>query len=310
MREYNKPQSLTVYQADSSLPESSHSETPSPPGEKLHKVLAAAGLGSRRAMEQAIEEGRVKVNGKRAQVGMRITREDRVDLDRKKIRFPEQQPQCRVLLYNKPEGEICSRSDHKGRPTVFDKLPKLKGERWISVGRLDINTSGLLLFTNQGELANALMHPSSEIDREYLVRIQGEADDDMKARLKEGVQLDDGIAKFTDVVNGRGQGTNHWYYCVLMEGRNREVRRLWESQGLQVNRLKRVRFGSVFLPSRLKVGQWMELGEKEIKLIGEMAGEAWQATERTPQTTQTDKKLRVSSRRPHQGKTAKKRMKR
>jgi len=148
---------------------------------------------------------------------------------------------------------------------VFEGLPKLTSERWIAVGRLDFNTSGLLLFTTDGELANALMHPSSVIDREYLARIQGDVDDDMKKRLVEGVELDDGVAKFTDVVDGEGKGTNRWFYCVVMEGRNREVRRLWESQGVKVNRLKRVRFGNVFIPSHVRSGQWVELNDKEIR---------------------------------------------
>jgi 23S rRNA pseudouridine2605 synthase len=177
-----------------------------------------------------------------------------------------------VILYNKPEGEICSRVDPDGRPTVYDNLPPIRGERWISVGRLDFNTSGLLLFTNDGEFANKLMHPSSVIDREYLVRIQGEVDDDMKKALKEGVLLDDGVARFTDIVDGAGEGRNRWFYCVVMEGRNREVRRLWESQGVKVSRLKRVRYANIFIPSHVRVGQWTELAEQEIRDLSRIAG--------------------------------------
>ena len=241
-------------------------DNPSVQGERVQKVLAQMGIGSRREMERAIEQGKISINGQVAKLGDRVVPTDRVELDGRRILLPKGESQrIRVLLYNKPEGEICTRSDPEGRRTVFENLPKLKGERWIAVGRLDFNTSGLLLFTTDGELANALMHPSSVIDREYLARIQGEVDEDMKKRLIEGVELDDGIAKFTDVVDGEGKGTNRWFYCVVMEGRNREVRRLWESQGVKVNRLKRVRFGNVFIPSHVRVGQWIEMNDKEIR---------------------------------------------
>jgi 23S rRNA pseudouridine2605 synthase len=233
--------------------------------EKLQKVLARAGLGSRREMERVIEAGRVVVNGKKAQLGDRVSLDASIEVDGRRLKLSapsEHRP--RVLLYNKPEGEICSRSDPEGRRTVYDRLPQLHGERWISVGRLDFNTSGLLLFTNDGELANRLMHPSSVIDREYLVRIQGDVDDDMKDRLRQGVLLEDGVAKFTDIVDGAGEGRNRWFYCVVMEGRNREVRRLWESQGVKVSRLKRVRYGNIFIPSHVRVGQWIELNDREV----------------------------------------------
>lgn len=234
--------------------------------EKLQKVLARAGIGSRREMERVIAQGRVLVNGVRATLGDRVEFSDRIEVDRKRIKLTaNEEKNVKVLLYNKPEGEICTRSDPEGRPTVFDHLPQLSGERWIAVGRLDFNTSGLLLFTTDGELANSLMHPSSKIDREYLVRIQGKVDDDMKARLVEGIALEDGTARFTDIVDGAGSGQNHWFYCVVMEGRNREVRRLWESQGVKVSRLKRVRFGNIFIPSHVRVGQWTDLNVKEIK---------------------------------------------
>jgi 23S rRNA pseudouridine2605 synthase len=234
--------------------------------EKLQKVLARAGIGSRREMERFITQGRVLVNGLLATLGDRVDFSDRIEVDKRRIQLtPSEEKNVKVLLYNKPEGEICTRSDPEGRPTVFDHLPQLSGERWIAVGRLDFNTSGLLLFTTDGELANSLMHPSSKIDREYLVRIQGKVDDDMKARLVEGIALEDGTARFTDIVDGAGSGQNHWFYCVVMEGRNREVRRLWESQGVKVSRLKRVRFGNIFIPSHVRVGQWTDLNVKEIK---------------------------------------------
>lgn len=241
--------------------------------EKLQKVLARAGAGSRREMERAISAGRVEVNGQVAKLGDRVTMKDAVVLDGRRLKLtPHESTHTRVLLYNKPEGEICSRSDPAGRPTVYDRLPAIKDERWISVGRLDFNTSGLLLFTNNGELANKLMHPSSVIDREYLVRIQGEVDDEMKDRLREGVLLDDGTAKFTDIVDGATDVRNSWFYCVVMEGRNREVRRLWESQGVKVSRLKRVRYGNIFIPSHVRVGQWIELNDKEVSDLCVTAG--------------------------------------
>ena len=235
--------------------------------EKLQKVLARAGQGSRREMENRIREGRVLVNGEVATLGDRVSTKDTITIDGYAIVPTEAGENRRVIIYNKPEGEVCTRKDPEGRPTVFDKLPKLRGERWIAVGRLDINTSGLLLFTTDGELANRLMHPSTEIDREYLVRVMGEITEENLAVLKKGVILDDGVAKFTDIVDGGGEGINRWFYVCLMEGRNREVRRLWESQGVKVNRLKRVRFGPVFLPSKAKVGRWEEMEEADVNSL-------------------------------------------
>jgi 23S rRNA pseudouridine2605 synthase len=229
-------------------------------GEKLQKVLARAGIGSRREMEKLIGANRVTVNGKIAHVGDRVQARDRILVDGHPISIKvSEERRTRVLIYNKPEGEICTARDPEGRPTVFARLPKLKGERWIAVGRLDFNTSGLLLFTTDGELANALMHPSANIDREYLCRVLGEVEDETLERLRAGVMLDDGIARFTDITAGGGEGANRWYYVCLMEGRNREVRRLWESQNLKVSRLKRVRYGPIFLPARLKQGQWQDM---------------------------------------------------
>ncbi|WP_461480860.1 pseudouridine synthase, partial [Porticoccus sp.] len=189
---------------------------------------------------------------------------DEIRVDGRRVLRKSREPSLRVLMYHKPAGEICSRADPEGRPSVFDNLPKLRGERWIAVGRLDIGTTGLLLFTNNGELANRLMHPSYEIDREYLVRVHGTVDDAMIKRLREGVLLEDGIAKFSDLVAGERVGSNGWYTVALMEGRNREVRRLWESQGVEVNRLKRVRFGPIFMPSYVRRGQWIELDDKSL----------------------------------------------
>lgn len=254
--------------------ESSESLADAPPeNEKLQKVLARAGLGSRREMEKVIASGSVQVNGAIAKLGDRVGSEDAIVLNGQRVQHASKDSQdLRILLYNKPEGQICSKNDPEGRPTVFEQLPRLASGRWISVGRLDFNTSGLLLFTNNGELANALMHPSSNIDREYLVRIQGEVDDDMLKRLRKGVQLDDGMAKFTDLKAGSNEGSNAWFYCVVMEGRNREVRRLWESQDVRVSRLKRVRYGNIFIPSHVRVGQWIELEDAEIADLHLTAG--------------------------------------
>lgn len=232
--------------------------------EKLQKVLARAGVGSRREMESWIAAGRVTVNGQVATLGSRVGPKDELSVDGRPVSAKAMAPGCRVIVYNKPVGEVCTRKDPEGRPTVFDKLPKLAGERWISIGRLDINTSGLLLFTTDGELANKLMHPSSSVDREYAVRIHGQVDDEMLARLKKGVLLEDGMARFTDVQHFDGSGLNQWFHVVVMEGRNREVRRLWESQGVEVSRLKRVRYGCIFLSRSIAAGRWEELGQKEL----------------------------------------------
>lgn len=242
-------------------------------GEKLQKVLARMGLASRRDIEQWISEGRVKVNGAVASLGQRVDRLDAIAVDGRLIKREEAAVVRRVLIYNKPDGEICTRNDPEGRPTVFDRLPRPKEGRWINIGRLDINTTGLLLFTTDGELANRLMHPSYEMDREYAVRVRGEVDDEMIERLKTGVMLEDGPARFTDIQEAPGgEGFNHWYHCVVMEGRNREVRRLWESQGLVVSRLKRVRFGPVFMTSDLPMGRWREMSQREVDILSEEVG--------------------------------------
>ncbi len=242
------------------------------PDEKIQKLLAQAGVGSRRDMEKVIAAGRVTVNGRVVTLGDRATSRDTIAVDGKPVTLPDADTAGRVLIYNKPEGEISTHNDPEGRPTVFDRLPPLPHGRWISVGRLDFNTTGLMLFTSDGDLANALMHPSSVIDREYLCRILGHVDEAMLQRMVDGVLLEDGVARFTDIVDGGGEGANHWYYVALLEGRNREVRRLWESQDVQVSRLKRVRFGQVFLPSTLKQGQWQEMSTEEVEGLYRMAG--------------------------------------
>lgn len=242
-------------------------------GEKLQKVLARMGLGSRREVEGWIAAGRVSVNGAVAQLGCRVDSLDQIKVDGRLLkRDLSVEVLRRVLIYNKPEGEVCTRDDPEGRPTVFDQLPRLKQGRWVNIGRLDINTTGLLLFTTDGELANRLMHPSSQMDREYAVRVMGEVTEDMLERLKEGVMLEDGPARFTDIVSSGGEGINRWFHVCLMEGRNREVRRLWESQGLRVNRLKRVRFGPVFLGPELPVGRWREMKQNELDILSEEVG--------------------------------------
>ena len=215
-----------------------------------------------------ISEGKISVNGSIAGLGTKIGKEDTVVFDGQPVPPAMLFEQARlVIAYHKPEGEVCTRNDSEKRPTIFDRLPKIAQGRWIAVGRLDINTSGLILLTTDGELANRLMHPSSGIDREYLVRVHGDVTKEQLERLVNGVILDDGPARFTDIVKHPGaypDRRNQWFYVALMEGRNREVRRLWESQGLQVNRLKRVRYGCIFLPSFLKQGRFVELGQKEV----------------------------------------------
>ncbi|MFF7707921.1 23S rRNA pseudouridine(2605) synthase RluB [Pseudomonas sp. NPDC007930] len=245
-----------------------------PAGEKLQKVLARIGVGSRRDVEAWISEGRIKVNGVVATLGQRVDSLDAISVDGQLIKREKTTENVRrVVMYNKPDGEICTRDDPEGRPTVFDRLPRPREGRWINVGRLDINTTGLLMFTTDGELANRLMHPSYEMDREYAVRVRGEVTDEMLERLKAGVVLEDGPAKFTDIKQAPGgDGFNHWYHCVVMEGRNREVRRLWESQGLVVSRLKRVRFGPVFLNSDLPMGRWREMSQGEIDILAAEVG--------------------------------------
>ncbi|ELY4606519.1 23S rRNA pseudouridine(2605) synthase RluB [Cronobacter turicensis] len=243
--------------------------------EKLQKVLARAGHGSRREIEAMIEAGRVSVDGKIATLGDRVevTPALKIRIDGHLISVKESVEQiCRVLAYYKPEGELCTRSDPEGRPTVFDRLPKLRGARWIAVGRLDVNTCGLLLFTTDGELANRLMHPSQEVEREYAVRVFGQVDDNKVRELARGVQLEDGPAAFKTIRFSGGEGINQWYNVTLTEGRNREVRRLWEAVGVQVSRLIRVRYGDIPLPKGLPRGGWTELDLAQTNYLRELVG--------------------------------------
>lgn len=236
--------------------------------ERIQKILANEGIVSRRQAENLIREGRIKINGQEAILGMSISRRDLIEIDGKAVEISEGTNPLRVLMYNKKVGEISSTKDPEGRPSVFLALPKISKGKWISVGRLDINTSGLMLFTNNGELANKLMHPSSKIEREYVARIRGQVEPDHIRRLLEGVNLEDGKASFSDIQPGRKGKSNQWFAMVIMEGRTREVRRMWESQGFSVSRLKRVRIGGLFLPANLRQGNYKELAEKEIKSIG------------------------------------------
>ncbi|VVC84225.1 Ribosomal large subunit pseudouridine synthase B (EC 5.4.99.22) [Sideroxydans sp. CL21] len=246
-----------------------------PQGERLQKVLAQAGIGSRREMEEWISAGRVTVNGTVATLGIRVTDGDKVQVDGRHIRLQLQAEQTlpRILLYHKQEGEIVSRDDPKERANVFDALPKLRGQKWIAIGRLDFNTSGLLIFTTSGELANRLMHPRFEVEREYAVRVQGQmTPDQMHRMMKEGIELEDGLVRFEQLSDEGGEGFNHWYRLVLKEGRNRVVRRTFEALGLPVSRLMRVRFGMINLPPRIKRGMMAELGEGEVRAILEWVG--------------------------------------
>lgn len=236
--------------------------------ERLQKVLARAGFGSRRQLEDWIRDGRIMVNGKRAEIGASVEPTDLVKIDGRSVSIAaDPERTARTLIYHKPAGELTTRRDEAGRPTVFDNLPRIKNGRWITVGRLDFNTSGLLLMTTDGELAHRLMHPSWELEREYAVRVLGAADEALLQRLQEGVMLDDGMAAFATLEDAGGQGVNHWYHVVVREGRNREVRRLWESQGLKVSRLIRIRYGPVSLPRELRAGRFQDLSPAELKAL-------------------------------------------
>ncbi len=262
--------------------------------EKLQKVLARAGLGSRRSMEHWIRAGRVTVNGKTAHLGERVTEKDTLRVDGRILTAEQTTPdRIRVLAYHKPAGEICSRNDPEGRPSLFEHLPRLRSGRWITIGRLDLNTTGLLLLTNDGELANRLMHPANKIEREYAVRILGKLENETLKKLRDGVELEDGSARFDRLQDAGGSGANHWYHVTLREGRNREVRRLWESQGLTVSRLTRIRYGPVTLRRGLPQGRWDELDDSRIaellNLVGlePRAGKPRRGKKRPPKTPRT-----------------------
>ena len=272
--------------------------------ERIQKVLARAGYGSRRQLEVLIKEGKVSVNGSIAKLGDQVDIGDSLRLDDKPLSAKRiwQKPQ-QVLLYNKPVGEVCTRKDPEGRRTIFQSLPTPEEGRWVSVGRLDINTSGLIILTTDGELANRLMHPSNEMDREYAVRVLGAVGPEIMQNLRDGVELEDGKAKFNDIQEAGGEGANHWYHVVIQEGRNREVRRLWESQGVQVSRLMRVRYGPIIIPSQLKMGRWMMLEgddvaalyeEVDLKaLVPKAVGRAQRDKKMRPLKTTVSKKTKV-----------------
>jgi 23S rRNA pseudouridine2605 synthase len=243
-----------------------HKEIPGKP-ERLHKLLAQSGIGSRREMEELINAGRVNVNGEVAHVGQSVAPGARVKVNGKLVHLKFSNRLPRVIIYHKPEGEIVSRDDPDRRPTVFTSLPRMSGGRWVAVGRLDFNTSGLLLFTTSGDLANRLMHPRYNLVREYAVRILGELPDDARQRLLAGIELDDGPAQFATFQEAGGEGANHWYRVSLFEGRNREVRRMFEAVGVVVSRLMRVRYGPFILPPNLKRGQVLELKEMEVQKL-------------------------------------------
>jgi len=244
-------------------------EKPEQKPQRLQKLMATAGLGSRRAIERQIKISKVLINNKPAILGQTASEGDQIKFENREWKVVGVASPQRSLVYNKPLGEMTTRSDPQGRPTVFDRLPMIQGARWIAVGRLDLNTSGLLLMTTDGELANAMMHPSNQVDREYACRIFGEVDAEKLANLRKGVMLDDGMAQFSDIQAAGGDESNSWYHVTLLEGRNREVRRLWASQDLMVSRLKRVRYGAVFLPKRLHMGDWSELTAKDHQILRE-----------------------------------------
>ena len=254
--------------------------------EKLQKALADRGLGSRREMERWIQAGRVAVNGERATIGARVEASDRIVVDGQPV-ADASSTHCRVLVLNKPEGVIVTRRDPKGRASIFDDLPRLAGGRWITVGRLDINTGGLLLLTNSGALANRLMHPSTGIDREYAVRVNGLLEDEALERLRTGIVTDARAERFSDIRYYDGSDSNHWYHVVLMEGRNHEVRRLFAAEGVQVTRLKRVRYGPVALPSWLRRGQRTEMNPADTATLHRLLGLSYATPRRRPNPTRS-----------------------
>ena len=236
--------------------------------ERLQKVLARAGFGSRRQIEGWIREGKITINGKLAELGVSVSDTDLVKIEGRSVSISTDPTRtARTLVYHKPAGELTTRKDEAGRPTVFDNLPRIKNGRWITVGRLDFNTSGLLLVTTDGELAHRLMHPSWQIEREYAVRVLGQVDQNSLQQLQEGVMLEDGMASFESVQDAGGAGANHWYHVIVREGRNREVRRLWESQGVKVSRLIRIRYGPISLPRSVRAGRFQDLQQDEVKAL-------------------------------------------
>ena len=240
--------------------------------ERIQKFLAARGAGSRRQIDDLLQQGRITVNGKTAKPGDQVEGREKFAIDGKALRIHRHAPRPKVLMYHKPVGQVCTRKDPEGRDSVFDHLPRLNQGRWVSIGRLDINTSGLLLFCSDGELANRLMHPSFEVEREYAVRVHGEVSDEMLTLLKNGVELEDGPASFDQIIDSGGSGTNHWYHVIIREGRNREVRRLWEAVGVEVSRLVRVRYDTFNLPKWLKPGKYRFFEDETVKRIYQRLG--------------------------------------
>ena len=261
---------------------------PEPEAPKLHKVLAQSGIGSRRDMEQAIVDGLVEVNGQLAHTGQRISFGDQIKVNGKPVRVRIIPPPPRIIAYHKPTGEVVTNDDPEHRPTVFRRLPRLQQGKWQSVGRLDINTEGLLLFTNSGDLANRLMHPRFGVEREYAVRVLGTLDSESKAMLLEGVMIEGQTASFRSIENGGGEGLNHWYRVVITEGRNREVRKLFDAVDLTVNRLIRIRYGCVVLPRGLKRGVWVDLEDSDIRAIRRLAGGEAEGGPREPRPNGRD----------------------
>jgi 23S rRNA pseudouridine2605 synthase len=266
--------------------------------EKLQKIIAHAGMASRREAERWIQAGRVSVNGSISELGDRASANDKIRVDGKILQVVKKEDfQRRMLAYHKPEGEICTRKDPEGRTSVFDTLPTVSNSRWLNVGRLDINTSGLLFFTNDGELANRLMHPSHQVLRKYSVRVRGQVTAEIIQQLKTGVELEDGLAHFESVTDIGGEGSNHWYDVTLREGKNREVRRLWEAFDIQVSRLHRIQYGNFELPRSLKRGRYRELTAQEMAVFEDMVGLKKTVAAKTLQQSnlkrQSNKKLKA-----------------
>ncbi|HEC28267.1 MAG TPA: pseudouridine synthase [Gammaproteobacteria bacterium] len=270
--------------------------------ERIQKVLSRVGTGSRRQIEDWIRQGKIQVNKKTARIGDHISPDDRVYIDGKKIDLSgSSEVERRVIAYYKNEGEICSRNDPEHPDSVFDHLPRLTSGRWISVGRLDLNTCGLLIFTTDGELANRLMHPSYKIEREYASRVLGDVPAGALENMLSGVECEDGVLKFDSIRDAGGEGANHWYHVILHQGRYREVRRLWESQGIKVSRLKRVRYGPVTLPRSLRQGKWMELDHAQINHLLSMTGMKTETGKKTAGRSSAIRKKRYSPRKRKSG---------
>jgi 23S rRNA pseudouridine2605 synthase len=292
-RPHKPPQTTAPKRRPTASPEMT-ADADSSGSQRLHKLLALAGFGSRRDMEKLIESGRVSVNAHIATVGAAVIASDTIKIDNRVVHLPFEAELPQVLLYHKPEGEIVSADDPEGRASVFDKLPRIKQGKWIAIGRLDINTSGLLIFTNSGELANRFMHPRYEVEREYAVRILGELSEEQLLQLTQGIELEDGMASFNSIHLTGGEGANKWYQVVIKEGRNREVRRLFEAFHLPVSRLMRVRFGPINLPPRVKRGTMLKLEPKQVVDILEWAGmEAPKAPPRQLNQREKDKATSV-----------------